>query len=60
MVAFWKEDNMWREVVIREMYKLEAYAICAKNERVRATLMEISNLKPVHALNKMEADGGGV
>ena len=30
--AFWSEDNMWREVVIRDMYKHEAYVICAKVE----------------------------
>ena len=44
VVAFESKDNMWREGIIREMYKHQAYIICGKDETVRAALVEISNL----------------
>ena len=53
--GWWRRDG-----VIREMYKHEAYVICAEDERIRAALVEISDLKSIQALNKMEAVGGGV
>ena len=35
---------MWREGLIRGMYKHKAFIICGKDETVRAAVVEISNL----------------
>ena len=57
MVAF--IDKMWREVIIHELHKNEAYVIPV-NQKVKPALVDLCHVKsngvPVDALNKMEAD----
>jgi len=52
-------DNMWREVVIHEVHKKEAYVIPV-DQKVKPALVDFSYVKsilvPLDALNKMESD----